>query len=136
MKKSAGMLAQSWQNDLNAFINTQEYSGADYIDKLSRGEMMAAIVPIQSVTGSAYDAANMLSQLGVSGYSKLLPSAGADTQNSCKSLERAEQYLVDNCYAVPLFGEPIFCCMTDNISGAVFSASGSITFFKYIKKED
>ena len=136
VKKSAGMLAQSWQNDLNAFINTQEYSGADYIDKLSRGEMMAAIVPIQSVTGSAYDAANMLSQLGVSGYSKLLPSAGADTQNSCKSLERAEQYLVDNCYAVPLFGEPIFCCMTDNISGAVFSASGSITFFKYIKKED
>lgn len=136
LKKCAGMLAQSWQNDLNAFINTQEYGGTDYIAKLKSGEMLAAIVPVQSVTGSAYDAANLLSQLGISGYNKLLPSAGDDTESNCMALELAEQYLVDNYYAVPLFCEPIFCCMTDNISGAVFSNSGSITFFKYIKKED
>lgn len=136
LKKCAGMLAQTWQNDLNAFINTQEYGGFDYIEKLRSGEIFVAIVPVQSVTGSAFDAANALISLGISAYNKLLPSTGDDTDSSCKALERAEQYLVDNYYAVPLFCEPIFCCMTDNISGAVFSNSGSITFFKYIKKEN
>lgn len=136
VKKCAGMLAQTWQNDLNAFINTQEYTGSDYIEKLKSGDMMAAVVPVSSVTGSAYDAANSLAALGISGYNKLLPSAGDDTEISCDALEQAEQYLVDNYYAVPLFCEPMFICMSSNIGGAVFSTSGNISFFKYIKKED
>lgn len=136
LKKSAGMLAQVWQNDLNAFINTEEYLGSDYIAKLHSGEMLTAIVPIQSITGTAYDAAKSLTQLNIPGYSRLLPGADADSAESCKATERAEQYLVDNYYAVPLFCEPVICCMTDNISGTVFSNSGSFVLFKYIKKDD
>lgn len=134
IKRSAGLIVQQWQRDLNAFINTAEYSGDDFAEKLKSGEFMAAIMPISSMTGTAFDALNGLKSIGFSGFAAKLPKSNESAEQSCRQLKNAEQFLVDECYAVPMFCVPKYCCMSANISDVAAAPSGDYIDFKYIKK--
>lgn len=134
IKRSAGLIVQQWQRDLNAFINTAEYDGSDFAEKLKSGEFMAAIVPISSMTGTAFDALNELKSMGYDGFAEKLPKSNESAEQSCAQLKKAEQYLVDENYIVPMFCVPKYCCMTANIADVATAPSGDYIDFKYIKK--
>lgn len=136
VKKSAGLIVSQWQNELNAFINAEETDADTILQKLQSGEINAAIVPITTVTGTAYDSLETLSMLGFSDFNSKLANISDDISKCCEQMKSAEQSLIDDYYALPLFCEPEFCCMSDSVNNAIFSASGSYVDFSSIKKED
>ena len=136
VKKSAGLIVSQWQNELNAFINAEETDADTILQKLQNGEINAAIVPITTVTGTAYDSLETLSVPGFSDFNSKLANISDDISKCCEQMKSAEQSLIDDYYALPLFCEPEFCCMSDTVNNAIFSASGSYIDFSSIKKED
>lgn len=134
-KRLGALIVQQWQKELGAKINSAAYSDSteSILKKLRSGEIKSAIVPITSFAGTAADAAESLRALGISGYNKLLPNTAADEEQSIAALKKAEQYLVDKFYAVPLYCEPTVWCAGGHIGKAVFSSSGNTVILRYVE---
>ena len=83
-----------------------------------------------------YDTLEALARIFENGDRDYLYADMVEDSGTAYAAKVQGQYTLDDYYALPLFCEPEFCCMSDSVNNALFSASGSYVDFSSIKKED
>ncbi|MBQ2676213.1 MAG: hypothetical protein IJF54_02270 [Clostridia bacterium] len=134
-KLIASVMAQTWQKDLNAYINIKPVSETKINTNLK--DYTLAIVPIKSNDNTAYGTMINLTDYGVSGLSSLISgSVTADKTTAISKLKQAEQKLIDANILYPLvYSSECYAAIPD-VSGLIFSRSGSFIDFRKTKVDD
>lgn len=140
-------LMQSWQSVLGVGF-TVYVEAADEVslkERVSKGDFQIALTSVNFTGNRVYSVLNRFSSdskenfvsFSDKKYDKLL----ADMRE-CDSIatysvaaKKAEQYLITNCVAVPLYKESNYYALGKKVSGVVFNISGEILYFKNTVKE-
>ena len=104
------------------------------IERVSSGNFDIAIAPLISRSASPIDSLSVFEQLDGE-YSDVLSQMLADarmqdeTEKSALMLAEAEQYLIDECIAVPVFSAPSIFVMGEGISGIKYNSINQTVLF-------
>lgn len=127
-KTYASLISQTWQKDLNAYINIQPYKESELSKILNPKEQTSvlAIIPIKSTDGTAG---------GVSAYfEKLNSPIFQNAGETASQISNAQQSLVNSCTLYPLFECANRYIYDDKIDFVSFISHSGIVDFRYIAK--
>lgn len=138
-----GQLQRRWQESLSLFVNMEQLEYNQLIAKMQRGEFDIAIVPLISSSGSPVDFLAQFEQMHTvfqeeneaeslpegeeiaepqPTLAELIASAKAqtDAEKAAEQLFLAEQRLIDDFIAAPLFAAPSFFAVANGVSGVYY----------------
>ncbi len=131
-----GQLQRRWQDSLSIFVNMEQLEYNQLIAKMQRGEFDIAIVPLVSQSGSPVDFLTQFEQMqepeqesDLGGEEAPPPSLGeltaaaktqTDAKKAAEQLFLAEQRLIDDVVAAPLFAAPSLFAVADGVSGVYY----------------
>ncbi|MBP1577478.1 MAG: peptide ABC transporter substrate-binding protein [Oscillospiraceae bacterium] len=138
-----GQLQRRWQESLSLFVNMEQLEYNQLIAKVERGEFDIAIVPLVSQSSSPIDFLANFEKLQTEEtvpkeeeappegeepielpptLGELIASARAqtDAEKAAEKLFLAEQRLIDDVIAAPLFAAPSLFAVADGVSGVYY----------------
>lgn len=130
-----GQLQRRWQESLSIFVNMEQLEYNQLIAKMQRGDFDIAIVPLVSLSGSPIDFLTQFEQMPTEqpteeeAQEREMPSLGeliaaakmqTDAERAAELLFSAEQRLIDEVIAAPLFTAPSLFAMADGVSGVYY----------------
>ena len=137
-----GLLLKEWQQKLSAFINMEQLSYQQLISRTQSGDFDIAIAPLVSQSDSLIDRFQLIESLEPEDnttLSELLSAARQqpDTAKSAQLLGKAEQYIIDQYIAFPLFCSPSLFSLGEGISGVYYNdINGTVYFAEAVCKRD
>ena len=129
-----GNFQRVWQQKLSSFINMEQLEYNALVRRVANGDFDIAIAPLLSSSASPIDSLSVFEQLDGE-YSDVLSQMLADarmqdeTEKSALMLAEAEQYLIDECIAVPVFSAPSIFVMGEGISGIKYNSINQTVLF-------
>lgn len=140
-------LMQSWQSVLGVgfTVYVESTDEVSLKERVSKGDFQMALTPVTFTGNRVYGVLNKFRSdskenfvsFSDKKYDKLL----ADMRE-CDSIatysvaaKKAEQYLITNCVAVPLYKENNYYALGKKVSGVIHNISGEILYFKNTVKE-
>lgn len=138
----AGALQQSWQRELNAYINIQPLSQGDLQSALTSGSYQMILAPFSPAAGKPESLLTPFSSennaIGIRNpvLDGLLESASltGDPQQAAGYLYRAESLLQQSCTLLPLYTTSTYYAMGKGVTGVQFRSSQGVALFKYAQK--
>ena len=121
----SNLIAQGWQKDLNVFINSKSDTVENIKEKVKRGEVLIAMIPVSCENNDAIGSFNSLSELKI--------TSNANGVNEKELLAR-EQSLINNGVVYPVLGLPIVVSYTKNIAKLNVSKDGKVLDFRFVEK--
>lgn len=136
-KTIANILAQKWQSDLNAYINTAADSVSNIQANIESGECVLAILPVSSSDNRANNQLLQFQSYQISGFEAAAISASDSTGDQyIQTLKETEQLLLDTEQFYPLFDEPVSCFVSAKTARVVLSNAGNYMLLKYVEKSE
>jgi len=132
--KMGGLLLKEWQQKLSAFVNMEQLSYQQLIDRTQRGDFDIAIAPLVSQSDSLIDRFQLIEALEPEDDNTLSDTLSAarqqpDTAKSARLLNKAEQYIIDQYIALPLFCSPSLFSLGEGISGVYYNDINGTVYF-------
>ena len=132
--KMGGLLLKEWQQKLSAFVNMEQLSYQQLIDRTQRGDFDIAIAPLVSQSDSLIDRFQLIEALEPEDDNTLSDILSAarqqpDTAKSARLLNKAEQYIIDQYIALPLFCSPSLFSLGEGISGVYYNDINGTVYF-------
>lgn len=136
-----GELQRRWQQKLSAFVNMEQLEYGQLIARMQRGEFDMAIVPLVSQSGSPVDFLSPFEKASKPEQSEAQNEepalgeliAGARQQTDAKAaaeqLFLAEQKLIDDIIAAPLFAAPSLFAVGNGVSGVYYDTVTRTVYF-------
>ena len=130
-KTYASLVTQTWQKDLNAYINIQPYDISDLdavLNPEDEDQPVLAIIPVTSSDFTAKGAINNLSNYNIG-------VTGVDYYNA-DGIASYQQTLIDNYTLYPLFETATRYITDGKISFMNFTSYGGVIDFRYLTKAE
>ncbi|MBQ2752208.1 MAG: peptide ABC transporter substrate-binding protein [Oscillospiraceae bacterium] len=129
-----GQLLREWQQKLSAYVNMEQLAYQQLIDRTQRGDFDIAIAPLVSQSDSLIDRFRLIEALEPEGDTTLSDMLSAarqqpDTAKSAKLLSKAEQYIIDQYIALPLFCSPSLFSLGEGIEGVYYNDINGTVYF-------
>ena len=134
---TAEQINSLWQKDLSLFFSVETVEDEEFEERLAAGDYAIALAPVRAETGSVYSLLERFSPEGLARYSSpdyaalLAQSLEATGAARCSLLAQAEQRLLSDCAAVPLFIQQKRLLIADGIEGLVFDPYGPLLDLTY-----
>ena len=135
-KLYANQIAQTWQKDLSAYINTKAVTAEEILSGIQNETMLLAILPVQASNDTAFGTVSLLKELNVIGFQIQDQYTQPDLQSWMQILKSYEQRLIDQYTILPLFDMPDCYLSDQKITKLSFIPYGNILHFRYITKEE
>ena len=129
-----GNFQRVWQHKLSSFINMEQLEYNTLVRRVTGGDFDIAIAPMGASSSGSMDSLALFERLGGEHgevISKLIGEAKLqdETEAAVRLLAEAEQYLVDEYIAVPLFSAPSLFVMAEGISGVRYDSISRVMLF-------
>lgn len=135
----SSLLQQGWQQNLAVSVNVVTADSDSFSSRLSQGDFQMALVPLEADAATPNAVLSLFtsaSSSNITGYAnatfdQLLHTAGAshDQQQILDSYAQAEQMLLEDAVALPLFTETSYLVLGEGVSGVeILPGSGSLSF--------
>ena len=134
---TAEQINSLWQKDLSLFFSVETVEDEEFEERLAAGDYAIALAPVRAEAGSVYSLLERFSPEGLARYSSpdyaalLAQSLEATGAARCALLAQAEQRLLSDCAAVPLFIQQKRLLIADGIEGLVFDPYGPLLDLTY-----
>ena len=129
-----GNFQRVWQQKLSSFINMEQLEYSTLVRRAASGDFDMAIAPLISSSGSPIDSLALFDRLDGE-YSQIISQMLSearmqdDTEKAAHLLAAAEQYLIDEFIAVPIFSAPSLFVMGEGISGVRYNSVNQTVLF-------
>lgn len=128
-----GQLQRRWQDSLSIFVNMEQLDYEQLISRVSRGDFDIAIVPLVSQSSSPIDFLAGFEKTQSAGELISDARAQSDPKKAARLLFSAEQRIIDDFIAAPLFSAPTLFAMGEGISGAYYDPIiGTVSFARAV----
>lgn len=132
-----GAIQRRWQQELSAFVNMEQLDYYDLLDRVESGKFDIAIVPLTAQGNSPVDLLSAFENQPLStgddepSISEMINLARqqSDPKAAAAQLFMAEQKLVDEYVAVPLFVAPSLFATGKGIEGVSYSTVSRTVYF-------
>lgn len=135
----SSLLQQGWQQNLAVSVNVVTADSDSFSSRLSQGDYQMALVPLEADAATPNAVLSLFtssSSSNITGYAnasfdQLLHTAGTshDQQQILDSYAQAEQVLLEDAVALPLFTETSYLVLGEGVSGVeILPGSGSLSF--------
>lgn len=137
-----GAIQRRWQQELSAFVNMEQLDYYDLLDRVENGEFDIAIVPLTAQGNSPVDILSAFEDLpliqsdGTPSISEIIKGARQQSEPDAAAAQLflAEQKLVDEYVAVPLFVAPSLFAARAGIEGVSYSTVSRTVYFADAKR--
>ncbi len=144
-RKIAGSLQQSWQKELNAYINVQPLEQQELMKRVESGNFQIALVPFTPTYGRADSMlTDFMTQAegNFCGYANevydnlvLQGTRANDSGTAARYFYQAENQLISSATVTPLYHTSTYYAMAPGVSGIYFSPFQGGVYFKYAKSD-
>lgn len=141
-KLIASYIAQSWQRNLGAYINTKGVSAQELTSLVRNGTVSLALLPLTSQDETAYSflfqfTANGSFPLGIEKFDALLSGITRYTwdEKAANTLKQAEQMVIDEWVLLPVFSSPVCYAASPTLTGTDLYFGTSIPMFTNLGKK-
>lgn len=135
-------LMQSWQATLGVKFNVfvEAVSSSELQTRVESGNYQMAFCPVsyssvtafngvlRFTTDNAYNIANFSDEV-YDGIINSIKTAGTK-KSTVNATLKAEKYLISSCVIIPLYEQPVYYGIGEDVSGIVFNPTGEILYFK------
>lgn len=141
-EKAVRSVMQKWQATLgvsfNVFVETA--TAEEIRTRISDGEWQIALTDIsfphltafngllQFTTGNSENILGFEDKKYDSLVGAIKTASGFDT--SISATKEAEQYLLDSCVIIPLYGSPTYYGLGKGVDGVIFNSTGDVVYFR------
>lgn len=141
----AGFVQQNWQRYLSLYTGLTVLPREEVLERVALGEFQAALIPLSASYASPssvlsyFKTGSVLNQFSYSNeeVDRLLEkTASSDGQTAFEIYKQAEDAVLLDGAAIPLFFETTYYAMAPQVSGVEFSPFLPGVYFKYAKKSD
>ena len=137
-----GAIQRRWQQELSAFVNMEQLDYYDLLDRVENGNFDIAIVPLTAQGNSPVDLLSAFESLplidgdNTPSISALISRARQQSEPDAAAAQLfiAEQKLVDEYVAVPLFVAPSLFATGEGIEGVSYSTVSRTVYFADAKR--
>lgn len=137
-----GAIQRRWQQELSAFVNMEQLDYYDLISRVESGNFDIAIVPLTAQGNSPVDLLSAFENLPLSesgempSISEIISRARQQSEPNAAAAQllMAEQKLVDDYVAVPLFVAPSLFATGEGIEGVSYSTVSRTVYFADAKR--
>ncbi|WMJ83007.1 peptide ABC transporter substrate-binding protein [Oscillospiraceae bacterium LTW-04] len=137
-----GAIQRRWQQELSAFVNMEQLDYYDLLDRVDSGKFDIAIVPLTAQGNSPVDLLSSFEGLPLStsgdepSISEMISRARQQSEPNVAAAQLflAEQKLVDEYVAVPLFVAPSLFATGEGIEGVSYSTVSRTVYFADAKR--
>ena len=140
--RPASYIAQSWQRNLGAYINTKGVSAQELTSLVRNGTVSLALLPLTSQDETAYSflfqfTANGSFPLGIEKFDALLSGITRYTwdEKAANTLKQAEQMVIDEWVLLPVFSSPVCYAASPTLTGTDLYFGTSIPMFTNLGKK-
>ena len=137
-RQAAGIVQGCWQDTLGASLNVMPLSTGELAARVASGDYDIALYPLTSTTASsllgafASDSDRYRTGWTSEEYDSLLASAAQGSGSAAiRSLRQAEQLLVQQAVAVPLYASASSYAVDPSVTGLRLDAAGGTLYLKY-----
>ena len=137
-RQAAGIVQGCWQDTLGASLNVMPLSTGELAARVTSGDYDIALYPLTSTTASsllgafASDSDRYRTGWTSEEYDSLLASAAQGSGSAAiRSLRQAEQLLVQQAVAVPLYASASTYAVDPSVTGLRLDAAGGTLYLKY-----
>lgn len=132
-----GAIQRRWQQELSVFINMEQLDYYELIARVENKNFDMAIVPLTAQGSSPVDFLSAFETLEIVqsseefSLSELISRARQQTEPNAAAAQlfMAEQKLVDECVAVPLFIAPSLFATREGVTGVSYSTISRTVYF-------
>ncbi|MFV0498365.1 MAG: peptide ABC transporter substrate-binding protein [Candidatus Fimivivens sp.] len=137
-----GSIQRMWQQELSVFVNMEQLDYYDLLNRVDSGKFDMAIVPLTAQGNSPVDLLASFESLTLStsgdeyAVSEMIIRARRQTEPNAAAAQllSAEQKLVDEYVAVPLFVAPSLFAVGEGIEGVSYSTVSRTVYFADAKR--
>ncbi|MDF3005184.1 MAG: peptide transporter substrate-binding protein [Oscillospiraceae bacterium] len=132
-----GAIQRRWQQELSTFVNMEQLDYYDLLDRVKSGKFDIAIVPLTAQGNSPVDLLSSFESLPLStsgdepSISEMISRARQQSEPNAAAAQLflAEQKLVNEYVAVPLFVAPSLFATGEGIEGVSYSTVSRTVYF-------
>ncbi|HWP52141.1 MAG TPA: peptide ABC transporter substrate-binding protein [Clostridia bacterium] len=132
-----GVIQRRWQQELSAFVNMEQLDYYDLLERVKSGKFDIAIVPLTAQGNSPVDLLSAFESLPLdengetSSIAEAISRARQQSEPNVAAAQlfMAEQKLVDEYVAVPLFVAPSLFATGEGIQGVSYSTVSRTVYF-------
>ncbi len=137
-----GAIQRRWQQELSTFVNMEQLDYYDLLERVENGKFDIAIVPLTAQGNSPVDLLSAFESLPLTqsddapSISEIISRARQQSEpdTAAAQLFMAEQKLVDEYVAVPLFVAPSLFATGEGIEGVSYSTVSRTVYFADAKR--
>ncbi len=137
-----GAIQRRWQQELSAFVNMEQLDYYDLLSRVENGDFDLAIVPLTAQGNSPVDLLSAFESLPLDengempSISEMISRARQQSEPNAAAAQllMAEQKLVDEYVAVPLFVAPSLFATGEGIEGVSYSTVSRTVYFADAKR--
>lgn len=135
-------LMQSWQVALGVKFNVfvEPVTSAQLQSRVKSGDYQLAFCPVSYSSVTAFNGVLRYTTEDANNILNFSDSAFDKTVNSIKTagsgkaavaaILKAEKHLISSCVIIPLYEQPVYYGIGEDVSGTVFNPTGEILYFK------